>query len=236
VAEWTSRDSRLKASVVVPFEDGPASARMIEARAGDANFAQILLLTRTAEPLGQRRYWPIYQAAVEANLPVGIHAFGYGGTAMTSGGWPSFYIEEMVGHAQCQQAVLTSLIFEGVFERFPTLKVVLVEAGFAWAPAHAWRMDRHFAKLRREVPHVKRLPSEYMRSNVWFTTQPVEEPEPREHLADAIEWMGWDRVLFATDYPHWDFDDPAHALPIHMTEMQRRGIFLENAKVVYGIV
>ena len=48
----------------------------------------------------------------------------------------------MVGHAQCQQAVLTSLIFEGVFERFPTLKVVLVEAGFAWAPAHAWRMDR----------------------------------------------------------------------------------------------
>ena len=54
---------------------------------------------------------------------------------MTSGGWPSFYIEEMVGHAQCQQAVLTSLIFEGVFERFPKLKVVLVEGGFAWAPA-----------------------------------------------------------------------------------------------------
>ena len=153
VAEWTSRDSRLKASVVVPFEDGPTSAKMIAQRAGDPNFAQVLLLTRTAEPLGQRRYWPIYQAAVEANLPVGIHAFGYGGTAMTSGGWPSYYIEEMVGHAQCQQAVLTSLIFEGVFERFPTLKVVLVEAGFAWAPAHAWRMDRQFAKLRREVPH-----------------------------------------------------------------------------------
>ena len=164
VAEWTSRDSRLKASVVVPFEDGPTSATMIAQRAGDPNFAQVLLLTRTAEPLGQRRYWPIYQAAVEANLPVGIHAFGYGGTAMTSGGWPSYYIEEMVGHAQCQQAVLTSLIFEGVFERFPTLKVVLVEAGFAWAPAHAWRMDRQFAKLRKEVPHVKRLPSEYMRS------------------------------------------------------------------------
>ena len=76
--------------------------------------------------------------------------------ALTSGGWPSYYIEEMVGHAQCQQAVLTSLIFEGVFERFPTLKVVLVEAGFAWAPAHAWRMDRQFAKLRKEVPHLKR--------------------------------------------------------------------------------
>jgi uncharacterized protein len=209
---------------------------MIAQRAGDPNFAQVLLLTRAAEPLGQRRYWPIYQAAAEANLPIGIHAFGYGGSALTSGGWPSHYIEEMVGHAQCQQAVLTSLIFEGVFERFPTLKVVLVEAGFAWAPAHAWRMDRQFAKLRREVPHLKSLPSEYMRRNVWFTTQPVEEPEPREHLADAIEWMGWDRVLFATDYPHWDFDDPAHALPIRMSEAQRRQVFLENAKAVYGVV
>ena len=45
------------------------------------NFAQVLLLTRTAEPLGQRRYWPIYEAAVAADLPVGIHAFGYGGYA-----------------------------------------------------------------------------------------------------------------------------------------------------------
>jgi hypothetical protein len=234
VAAFTSRDSRLKASVMTPFEDAPTSAKMIEARAGDPNFRQVLLLTRTAEPLGQRRYWPIYQAAQDANLPVGIHAFGYGGSPLTSGGWPSFYIEEMVGHAQCQQAVLTSLIFEGVFERFPKLKVVLVEGGFAWAPALAWRMDRQFAKLHKEVPHLKRLPSEYMRSNVWFTTQPVEEPEPREHLADAIEWMGWDRVLFATDYPHWDYDDPAHALPIKMTEQQKRAVFLENARTVYG--
>jgi predicted TIM-barrel fold metal-dependent hydrolase len=57
VAHWTSRDRRLRASVVVPYEDGPAAAKEIEARAGDANFAQVLLLTRTAEPLGQRRYW-----------------------------------------------------------------------------------------------------------------------------------------------------------------------------------
>src|SRR6202043_4050271 len=98
------------------------------ARAGATTSPEVLLRPRTSEPLGQRRYWPIYQAAVEANLPIGIHAFGYGGSALTSGGWPSYYIEEMVGHAQCQQAVLTSLIFEGVFERFPTLKVVLVEA------------------------------------------------------------------------------------------------------------
>ncbi len=96
-------------------------------------------------------------------------------------------------------------------------------------------MDRQWAKLRNEMPHLKRPPSEYLRSNVWFTTQPIEEPEPREHLAETIEWLGWDRVLFATDYPHWDFDDPAHALPIRMTEQQRRMVFRDNARAVYGV-
>jgi hypothetical protein len=235
VAEWTSRDSRLKASVVVPFEDGPTSAKMIEARAGDANFAQVMLLTRTAEPLGQRRYWPIYQAAVEANLPIGIHAFGYGGFPITAGGWPSYYIEEMVGHAQCSQSVVASLVLEGVFERFPALKVILIEGGVAWAAALGWRMDAQWKKLQQELPHLKRLPSEYMRSNVWFSTQPIEEPEPRSQLAETFDWIGWDRILFASDYPHWDFDDPAHALPLKMTETQRRQVFLENAKAVYGV-
>lgn len=235
IAEWTSRDSRLRGSVVIPYEDAVASVREIELRAGDPNFAQVLLLSRTSEPLGQRRYWPIYEAAAAAALPIGVHAFGYGGWPISAGGWGSYYIEEMVGHAQAQQALLVSLIFEGVFERFPTLKVVLIEAGLAWAAALGWRMDAQWRKLRRETPHLKRPPSEYIRTNVWFTTQPIEEPEPREQLAETIAWIGWDRILFATDYPHWDFDDPAHALPIRMTETQRRAVFLENAKRVYGV-
>ncbi len=86
VAEWTSKDSRLRASVVVPYEDPQASAKEIELWAGNKNFAQVLLLSRTASPLGQRHYWPIYEAAEAAGLPVGIHAFGYGGSAITAGG------------------------------------------------------------------------------------------------------------------------------------------------------
>ena len=234
-AEWTSQDSRLKGSVVVPYEDAMASVKEIERRAGDKNFAQVLLLSRTAAPLGQRQYWPIFEAAVAANLPIGIHAFGYGGSAITSSGWGSYYLEEMVGHAQAQQALTVSLILEGVFERFPTLKVVMIEGGVAWAAALGWRMDAQYKKLKRELPHLKRLPSEYLRSNVWFTTQPIEEPEPRTQLAEIFDWIGWDRILFATDYPHWDFDDPAQALPFKMTEEQRRAVFLENAKAVFGI-
>jgi predicted TIM-barrel fold metal-dependent hydrolase len=54
------------------------------------------------------------------------------------------------------------------------------------------------------------------------------------HATNEWQVAGWDRVLFATDYPHWDFDDPAHALPLRMSETQRRGVFLENARAVYG--
>lgn len=235
VAEWTSREPRLKASVVVAYEDGPSAAAEIDRRAGDPNFAQVLLLSRTAEPLGNRRYWPIYEAAVRAGLPVAIHAFGYGGSPVTGGGWPSFYIEEMVGHAENTQSLLASMVFEGVFERFPGLRVVLVESGFAWLPALCWRLDKVWARMRDEVPHVTRPPSELVREHVWLTTQPMEEPGTREHLRDTMEWIGPDRLLFATDYPHWDFDDPARALPIRLDAEEKERFFLGNALDLYGL-
>ncbi len=149
-----------KASKVVPYEDAAASAKEIELRAGDKNFAQVLMLRRTAEHARRPAlHWPIYAAAEAAGLPIGIHAFGYGGFPITAGGWPSYYIEEMVGHAQCSQSVVASMILEGVFERFPRLKIVLIEGGVAWAAALGWRMDAQWKKLKQELPHLQRLPS-----------------------------------------------------------------------------
>jgi predicted TIM-barrel fold metal-dependent hydrolase len=235
IAEWTSKDERLKAAIVVPYEDGPAAAAEIDRRAGDKSFVQVLLLTRTAEPLGRRHYWPIYEAAERHNLPIGIHAFGYGGYPITGGGWPSYYIEEMVGHAQTCQSLLTSMIVEGVFERYPGLRLLLTECGFGWVPGLGWRLDKLWKQLKSEVPHLKHLPSEYIKRHVWLTTQPMEEPEPRERLLDAIGWIGWDRLLFATDYPHWDYDDPAYALPLQIPEARRQALFRNNARDLYGL-
>jgi predicted TIM-barrel fold metal-dependent hydrolase len=85
------------------------------------------------------------------------------------------------------------------------------------------------------VPECKRPPSHYVKEHIWFTTQPVEEPERDEHLRDTLNWIGWDRIMFATDYPHWDYDDPASAFKIRMTEQERSMIYRENACSLYGL-
>ena len=232
---WNRREPRLKASIIVPYEDAEASRLEIRRRAGDRSFAQVMVLSRSSEALGRKRYWPIYEAAVEAGLPVGIHAFGYSGWAMTNGGWPSFYIEEVSEHATSAQAVVSSMVMEGLFERYRDLKVVMIECGFGWLPALGWRLDKHWKRMRDEVPHLTRPPSEYIREHFYVTTQPMEEAEDPTHVLDAMGWIGFDRILFASDYPHWDFDDPMMAIPPGLGEEQRRMVFAGNARALYRL-
>jgi hypothetical protein len=124
---------------------------------------------------------------------------------------------------------------EGVFERFPKLKVVIIEGGFAWLPALTWRLDKLFERMRSEVPHLKRRPSEYIREHIWLTTQPMEEPKDPRQLLDVMEWIGWDRLLFASDYPHWDFDDPFRAFPAALSRERLQQILTGNGKAVYRL-
>jgi predicted TIM-barrel fold metal-dependent hydrolase len=138
--------------------------------------------------------------------------------------------------AQAFQAQVVSLVVEGVFEELPTLRVVLIEGGFGWLPSLMWRMDKHWARLADEVPHLTRPPSAYVREHIWVTTQPIEEPpDPRDLLAVFDNMGGTDRIMFSTDYPHWDFDDPRRALRVKLPLAVRAQIFSENALALYGL-
>lgn len=233
--DWTSRDQRLRATIAVPGEDAAAAVREIGRWAGQRDFVQVGMVTRALEPLGRQRYWPIYEAAEHHGLPLGLHTLGTSGHAIAGGGWPSFYFEEHQAVGMSLSAMLASFVLEGVLERFPRLKLVVIEGGFGWVPSLGWRMDGHWKALRSEVPHLRRKPSEYLKESVWFTTQPVEEPENPAHLRQLIDWIGWDRLLFASDYPHWDSDDPRYAFKCDMSEAERRAIFAGNARAVYGL-
>lgn len=232
ITEWLDKEPRLRASMSVFYENAELAAAEIDRVADHPGFVQVVLLPRTKEPLGKRRYWKMYEAAERHNLPIGIHFAGFGGNPTTSSGWPSYYIEDHTVMSMAFQSHVISLVFEGVFERFPNLRVVLMEGGFAWLPPLMWRMDKHWKRLRDEVPHLKRPPSEYIREHIWATTQPMEEPPNPKHLLRTIEHLE-DRLMFATDYPHWDYDDPDRAFQVRLPADLKRKIFSENARALY---
>ncbi len=235
VAEWTSQEPRLRASVCVPAEDSEAAVAEIERQVSKRDFVQVFLQPRPREPLGSRRYWPIYEAAMRHGFPVGLHVGGNSGLPITPSGWPCTYGENHFQHSVAMQAAIANLVIEGVFEKLPGLKIVVVEGGFAWVPGLCAQLDYYWNRLRAEVPHLKRPPSEYIRSNIWFTTQPMDEPERRMDILNVFEWVGWDRLMYASDYPHWDGDHPRLAFPAVIPEARMEAMLSDNARRVFRL-
>lgn len=235
---WLASDPRWRASINVPWEAPTEAAREIaRCRSLSDGFIQVLLETRADSPIGNPRYWPIFAAAVEHDLPVGFHVGA--NRRITASGTPNFYFEDHCDFAIRNFSIVASLIFEGVFEKFPTLKVALIEQGWSWAVPFAWRLDASWKVLRAEVPHLRRRPSEYLRDHFWYTTQPVEEPERLEWFGEVmqmfIDFAGDDRLMYSSDYPHWDFDAPDEAVPQTLDYQLRGRLLGRNAAALYGI-
>jgi predicted TIM-barrel fold metal-dependent hydrolase len=204
--EFLDRDVRFRGSIVVSLENVEMAVEEIDRCAADTRFVQVLVLAGTARPLGRRTYWPIYEACVRHGLNLGIHAGQEFRNAPTALGWPSYYLEDYVAHAQSFQYQLTSLFCEGVFNRYPTLKVVMLESGWTWVPALLWRIAKYWGGLRFEVPWTDRSPEEVVRDQVRFSLTPIDGPDS-DQLRRTIDHIGSDQVvLFSTDYPHSQFD------------------------------
>jgi predicted TIM-barrel fold metal-dependent hydrolase len=236
-ATWLSADPRYRGTITVGARDPEQAVAEIRRCAADDRFVAVLL-PMTEVLLGARQFYPIYQAAAEAGLPVTLHPNSGEGIFRTSPSWaggsPTYYVEWHTGLSQVFAANLVSLVCHGVFERFPTLKVVITEGGLGWVPDVLWRLDKNVRGLRDEVPWIKRLPSEYIIDHVRFTTQPLPEPQRRQHLHTLCEIVHADRTLmFSSDYPHWDFDEPRHALTSLPAGVQER-VRAANAVETYG--
>jgi uncharacterized protein len=206
--EWLDKEPRLRASIVVPVQSVDYAVAEIERCAADRRFVQVLLLASGEVPLGRRMLWPIYAAAERHDLAVGIHPGSGYRHPVTPVGWPSYYTEDYANQAIAMQSQLTSLICEGVFQKFPKLRVVLLESGFTWLPGFLWRLSKYWRGLRMEIPWVDRSPTEIVRDCVRLTIQPADAPPHPDQFARLMDHMGSDELLlFSTDYPHWQFDD-----------------------------
>ena len=231
--EWLDRDPRLRASIVVPMQNTEYAVDEIERCAKDRRFVQVLVLAMQEVPLGRRHFWPIYAAAERHGLPVGIHAGSAYRNPVTSLGWPTWYIEDYASQSQGFQSQVASLICEGVFAKHPGLKVVLIESGVTWLPGFLWRFGKFWRGLRTEVPWVDRAPLEIVRDHFRLTIQPFDAPDSPDAVERAIEHLrSDDLLLYASDYPHWQFDGDA-VLPEDISPALRRKIAIDNPLATY---
>jgi uncharacterized protein len=239
IDHWLSRrDPRLYGAVLIPMQVPDEAAREIRRVGTHPRMAEVLIVANAlGRPFGHPIYDPIFRAASELGLPVAIHAGTdlLGAAHTAAGGVPANRLEFHTLAPQGIVHAVTSLIAHGTFEKFPDLKVLIVEIGVTWVPWLIWGLDAHYEILRAESPWVKQRPSEYFREHIRLTTQPLEiSPEP-DQLVELLQAFGGmeDILCFATDYPHWDADDPLY-IAGKLPSSWHSKVFYENARVLYG--
>jgi uncharacterized protein len=229
---WLDAEPRLRASIVVPAQAPLLAAEEIDRCAPDHRFVQILMPVACEMMLGRSYYWPIWEAAARHNLPIGIHAGSMYRYAPTSGGWPSHVLHDYVAQSQTFEDQLLSLITNGVFNKFPTLKFVLLESGVSWLPGFIWRAVKTWRGVRAEVPWVNRSPADIIRESIRLTIQPFDAPDAAavERIVNQID--ADHMLLFASDYPHWQFEGDAIDPPGLSPALQQK-IRVDNPLATY---
>jgi predicted TIM-barrel fold metal-dependent hydrolase len=173
---WTA--DRQAPAIVVSPHDPAWSAGEIRRRAAEGGFAAIALPFGPVL-FGSGHYDPVYDAATEVGLPIVAHYSGvegrYAGAAPLSGGvhYSAFSRNALLPHLA--ESNISSLAFEGAFERFPAVRFLFSGVGFSWLPSLLWRIDREWRTFRHDVPWVTRVPSSYVLERVWATSWPVRE-------------------------------------------------------------
>jgi predicted TIM-barrel fold metal-dependent hydrolase len=240
VEHWldgNNQHERWVGCINVPFDNPAGGAREIEKWAGHPRVVGVQMVPETRMGFGHPHFDPIYEAATRHGLPVATHiARGpFEQNPMSPVGYQSYWHSHNAGSPMTYMSHLFSLVFDGAFDRFPTLKFAFVEGAFSWLLPALWRMDRYWEARKAEVPWVTRRPSEYVRDQVRVCTQPLEEPDDGAELTRLLEWMESDTVLmFSSDYPHWTFDDPTWAA-LRFPKGHRDRVLHQNAIDFYGL-
>lgn len=187
---------------------------------------------------------PLWRAAVELKLPLSFHiltsnqdksvavAMGASGTSkrLTS---KANTFQALI---RANQDVISTFIWGRVFDRFPELKIVCVEADAGWAPHFMYRMDHFYNRHRywAKMEELPRLPSEYFRENVYMTFQD-------DYIAfNTTDMMNPDRLMWANDFPHSDSTWPwsrqiLQRQTAKLDDQQRRRILRDNVVELYDL-
>lgn len=196
---------------VAPHEPDKAAEEIDRVADNDQIVGVYIDSTGSYPPLGDSTYDVMYQACEDNDLPICYHGNGGGFVSdfnVQNKGVETFLEVHVLSHLWSQTLTLTSLIVNGTPVKFPDLDFVILEAGVAWIPYFMYRLNKEYSIRRSEAPLLEKSPEEYIRERFYFSTQPIGEPNDPSELAQIIDIVGTDRLMFSTDYPHWDFDHP----------------------------
>jgi predicted TIM-barrel fold metal-dependent hydrolase len=235
---WLGNDNGLKGALVAAPQDPIDAARQIEQYGRERNIVAVYLPCAGLRPLyGDRWYDPIYEAAQRAGLPVVLHS-----VAVVHPNFP-FNLQDFdtsiarhtLAHPLAMIANMVSMITTGVPVRFPNLKIAFCEAGISWVPFVMMRLDKEYTEQRRQIPYLEDKPSVYIR-RFFFCTQPIEEPDDPQDLVTLMRLFGGeDNVMFASDWPHHDFDHPSKALQLPLSLEGKKKLMGGNATRFFNL-
>ena len=162
----------------------------------------IFVYAPEGEPLDHPKLEPIWAAAAANDLAVLLHTFT-SDPPFAPGGrdtWDNLWLQRSAAHPWCGMRNMAGLVGSGVMDRYPDLRIGVLEAGHGWLPFWTKRLDEHADMVRHALPPLKQKPGEYVTSGRYF--QSIEISEGLEMTQMVTDLLGDDILMYASDYPH----------------------------------
>jgi predicted TIM-barrel fold metal-dependent hydrolase len=227
-------EPRMKAMLYLPYNTPDAAEATVKRFLGAPGVVGFLVTSTRYQPVHANEYMRLYRMLEEADMPIGFHAHH---------NWHNEYTRHLnrflsmhaISFVMSNVVHLTNWVINGLPVRFPKLKVMWIESGLAWLPFLMQRLDHEYLMRVSEAPLLKRLPSEYI-GEMFYTMQPMEATNLKL-LEGTFEAIRADtQLLYASDWPHWDFDVPAKVFDLpFLDERARRNILGLNAARVFNL-
>ena len=267
-AHLADGDQRLFGAAALPQQDIERAAKELRRAATLPGIvAAFIRPNPTADwwPFSDPVYDPLWQAASDTGLPLGLHPFfqsdlpgaclgmhlyrihrdpplPQAGSIDESSGTPvadNLLFSQLIANPFDMMSSIAFLVGGGVCARFPDLKLIFLESNGGWIVPWLERLDHHceVELYKPDIPHTKLAPSEYFRRQCWIS---FDADESTIAFTANSPLVGADRIIWASDYPHPDAKFPGVTAELAeaiapLTEEQQRLIAGGNAEALYGI-
>ena len=229
-------DRLIGAAMISPFNMDDAVAE-VERAVEELGFRAVFMRSNqmTDKPWHDPFYDPLWSALEENDVAIGFHESSSSGARQVGEHFePNFMLRRVFAQPVEQMMALASFCGGGVLERHPRLRAAFLEANCAWAPWLLWRLDEAYEREADVfVPELAMAPTEYFKRQCWVSVEPDEEPAKY-----AIDWVGGDRMVFSTDYPHGDSKYPeavSSFIELAIPDEEKKKILWDNCASLYNL-